>query len=256
MKKKLLCLVLVLIFLLTYSTSAFAANNINVNINGRNLIFDNPPVMQNGTTLVPMRTIFEVLGATVIWDGNARIVTASKDDTTVSLKIDSINCTKNGQAITLSSPAKVINGSTMVPLRFVSESFSCDVTWINDQHTVYITADNIASSSIALGKSYYENVQVPMLENLYPDYKYTANLKLDGGFGYYYEIDKSEIPAVDVKYQKFLEDNGYKYFGVISVSGADITYFYNEYTNTMAGTFSITQDNTDYFVVVIVYPAL
>ena len=80
--------------------------------------------------------IFEALGAEVQWDGNTQTVTATKSGTEIRLVIGGA-AYKNGQEIQLTVPAKIIEGSTMVPLRFVSEALGCQVTW--DEKTKTIT---------------------------------------------------------------------------------------------------------------------
>ncbi|MCF6466550.1 hypothetical protein C3E90_11750 [Clostridium sp. Cult2] len=87
------------------------------------------PVMVNGRTLVPVRALLEEMGATIKWDGKTRIVTAIKGNTTVIMKIDSKIVTVNGEAFELDVPAKLINSSTYIPARFISESFGYDVYW-------------------------------------------------------------------------------------------------------------------------------
>lgn len=98
-------------------------------INSEKIYFDQPPVIQNGRTLVPVRAIFEAIGATVYWDGDTRTVTAKKDGTTVTMTIDNVNATKNGQPVVLDVPAQIVNGRTLVPARFAAECFELDVKW-------------------------------------------------------------------------------------------------------------------------------
>ncbi len=97
--------------------------------NNEKILFDQIPVIENGRTLVPLRAIFETFGAEVQWDGATNTVTAVKDGTEVKLTIDSTTAYKNGEAITLDVPAKVINGRTLVPVRFVSDCFDVQVGW-------------------------------------------------------------------------------------------------------------------------------
>lgn len=85
-----------------------------------------------------MRTIFESLGAEVSWDSNTKTVTAAKDGTKISLTINATTANINGKTVPLSVPAKIINGNTMVPLRFVSESLSAAVNWDNETKTITI----------------------------------------------------------------------------------------------------------------------
>ncbi len=111
---------------------------IKVVLNGQELTFDVPPVIENDRTLVPLRVIFEALGAEVQWNGETRMVTAVKDGMEIKLVIDGA-AFKNGEPVDLDVPAKIINDRTMVPLRFVSEAVGCQVNWEGSTHTVNIS---------------------------------------------------------------------------------------------------------------------
>ena len=113
---------------------------ITVMLDGRELVFDVPPQMISGRTLVPLRTIFEALGATIDWNGNTQTVTATKDDRVVVLTIGSTTPTVNGSVVTIDQPGIIVNARTLVPLRFVAESFGVSVDWNNDTRTVTITS--------------------------------------------------------------------------------------------------------------------
>ena len=118
----------------------FKPTVISVLYDGKRIGFDQLPVIENGRTLVPLRAIFEKIGATVEWDGDTQTVTATKGDVTVSLTINNTTATKNGQAITLDVPAKIINGRTLVPVRFVSDCFGVGVDWNGDIQSVILTS--------------------------------------------------------------------------------------------------------------------
>jgi hypothetical protein len=113
-------------------------SDIKVLFNNKNLSFDVPPFIENSRTMVPLRAIFEALGAEVKWDGDTKTVTAKKNGTEIKLVIDGA-AYKNGELMELDTPAKIINNRTVVPLRFVAESFECQVTWDGDTRTVIIT---------------------------------------------------------------------------------------------------------------------
>lgn len=112
---------------------------ITVKLNGQLISFDQPPTIIDGRTLVPLRAIFEALGATVEWNGETQTVTSQKGSTSVSLSIDSKTMYKNGKAVTLDVPSQLINDRTLVPARAVAEAFGCDVDWDSDTKTVTIT---------------------------------------------------------------------------------------------------------------------
>lgn len=107
--------------------------------NNEKIYFDQIPVIENGRTLVPLRAIFETFGAEVTWDGATSTVTAVKDGTEVKLTIDNPTAYKNGEAIELDVPAKIINGRTLVPVRFVSDCFDVLVNWDGTMMRVDLT---------------------------------------------------------------------------------------------------------------------
>jgi hypothetical protein len=113
---------------------------ISVVINGNYQIFKQPPVTQNGSTLVPMRAIFEQLGATVQWSDKEQSVTAKKGNQVIWLKINSKTAKINGSTKTLEVAPQTINGHTMVPLRFVSESLGANVKWDSSTSIITITS--------------------------------------------------------------------------------------------------------------------
>lgn len=113
-------------------------NNTTVNMNGVPLTFDQPPVISDGRTLVPLRKIMESLGAKVSWDDATQTVTATKGDTTVILTIGSTSAEVNGQFVTLDVPGVTMNGRTLVPLRFIGESLKTQVDWDKENFTINI----------------------------------------------------------------------------------------------------------------------
>ena len=102
---------------------------IQVFVKGQKLSFDSQPVIQNSRTLVPLRAIFEALGATVQWDNASRTVTAQKDGHKIGLTIGKSQATVDGQTKTLDVPASIQNGRTLVPLRFIGEAFDNQVNY-------------------------------------------------------------------------------------------------------------------------------
>lgn len=116
-------------------------------LNGQQLSFDVPPTIESGRTLVPLRAIFEAMGATVNWDAASITVTATKGSTTVILPVGSRVATVNGKSIALDVPAKIVNNRTLVPLRFVSESFGAQVDWNNTERLVSITQANSSKAT-------------------------------------------------------------------------------------------------------------
>ncbi|OJH16138.1 hypothetical protein BLX88_25395 [Bacillus obstructivus] len=116
-----------------------AASAIAIYINGKKQSYDQPPVIENGRTLVPLRGIFESLGATVQWDQKKQLVTATKSKTKILLKIGSKSPTVNGKVVPIDVPGKVKNGRTLVPLRFVGEALGATVDYNATSRTIKIT---------------------------------------------------------------------------------------------------------------------
>ncbi|MDR2903327.1 MAG: copper amine oxidase N-terminal domain-containing protein, partial [Clostridiales bacterium] len=93
------------------------------------LPFDQPPVIEEGRTLVPARPIFEALGLTLSFDEPTGKVTAENGETTIILTLGSTSVLVNGKETVIDVPAKILGGRTMVPLRFIAESMNLTVDW-------------------------------------------------------------------------------------------------------------------------------
>jgi len=112
---------------------------INVFMNGKHIIFpDVKPENINGRVLVPVRVISEEMGADVKYDGETKKVTIVKGDKTIELTIGSEEAYVDGEKVLLDVPAMNIEGRTMVPLRFVSESMDATVEWDGESQVVFI----------------------------------------------------------------------------------------------------------------------
>ncbi len=142
MKKLLVSSLIALVILglgLALPAAEADASAVKVYVDGRQLAFDVPPMIENGRTLVPMRVIFEALGAEVFWDGPTQTVSAFKGDTGIAIQIGNPYANVNNSAIALDVPPKIVNGRTLVPLRFVSEALGCSVNWNGTTRTVSIS---------------------------------------------------------------------------------------------------------------------
>ncbi|MFB7157034.1 copper amine oxidase N-terminal domain-containing protein [Lysinibacillus sp. NPDC056232] len=155
----------------SFAPSAEAATAIKVEIDGDVIQFDQGAVSINGRTLVPMRTIFEELESTVQWDAKTKSITAIRGTKKIGLVIGSKTATVNGQKIALDVAPQIINGRTLVPLRFISEALGAKVDWNNQTKTVYITTYELAE------RYYFVNLQ-------------TLNLELISENRYYQEVDQ------------------------------------------------------------------
>jgi Copper amine oxidase N-terminal domain. len=122
---------------------------IRVNINGTPLEFaGQPPVEQEGRILVPLRGIFERLGASVRFDAAARTITAIKSGKQVVLRLGDTIAVVGNEAVPLNAPPQVIGGTTLVPLRFVSEALGARVDWDRPNLTVNINTDAVVAANL------------------------------------------------------------------------------------------------------------
>ncbi|HZL83428.1 MAG TPA: stalk domain-containing protein [Candidatus Deferrimicrobium sp.] len=126
------------VIVLQIGKSTFTVNGIS---NGS---LDSPPIIKNGRTLVPVRTIIEALRGSVGWDGTARKATVTLGSTTIELWIGKNVATVNGKNTPIDSTnakvvPEIINARTMLPLRFVSENLGCSVVWAAATQTITIT---------------------------------------------------------------------------------------------------------------------
>lgn len=119
------------------------SDEITVYIDGEKVEFDVKPILYNDSrTMVPLRAIFEKLGAAVTWDDETQTAMAVKGNIFICCQINNtLMPTSNGN-ITLDVPAMLINDRTLVPLRAISESFKYNVDWIDETQQVIITTQN------------------------------------------------------------------------------------------------------------------
>src|SRR3990170_4416193 len=107
-------------------------------VNGEEVVFDQQPIVIGSRVLVPLRGIFEKMGATVVWIPDTRTVRAQRGTTSVELRIGSTAALVNGATVTLDVPAQIVGGRTLVPLRFISESLGAQVDYNAGTRTVAI----------------------------------------------------------------------------------------------------------------------
>ncbi|QPC47546.1 copper amine oxidase N-terminal domain-containing protein [Mangrovibacillus cuniculi] len=123
-------LVLLLSFISTPRLSAMSPDKQFITVFGGKLV--------ENRTLLPLRSLFEALDATVSWDSKTNKITVVKQNTTIVLTVNSNTATVNGKMQTIDVPAKVYDGATLVPVRFMTEQLGGSVEWNKERHTVII----------------------------------------------------------------------------------------------------------------------
>ena len=233
MKKKLVSMVLCLVMFLSLSTVTFANENITVKLNGEALEFDVQPQLIGGRTMVPLRKIFESLGAVVTWDESTSTVTAYNEFYIVKATIGSNTMFVNGEEKWIDVPPMEVNSRTLVPARFVAEAFNCAVQWDTNTQTVYIVSGNSDYSQVEKDTSTTNNTAgnfvnsdaFNKLKNTIiskgekEDNKYTyyfIDYEDDSSryYSYSYKIDKGEISI----FHLMEEDEGNQYSIIILLS--------------------------------------
>jgi len=107
-----------------------AADSVQVTVNGVPVNFQAAqPQSINGRVLVPLRGVFEQMGAGVDWDPSTQTVTANGGGKHIQLQIGSLDATVNDRVVSMDVAPQIVTGSTMVPLRFLSESLGASVDW-------------------------------------------------------------------------------------------------------------------------------
>lgn len=226
--KKFTALILAVLTLLSLAVMPISAESeIQVYINGKSVSFDQPPVIIDGRTLVPMRAIFEAMDSTVDWNADTRTAIGTKGDTTVKITIDEKTLYKNGTGTELDVPAQLVNSRTMVPARAISEAFGAYVSWnpvhrcvfvetedefkarllakIGTHSEIILTYDTILTKkhTTYYGKDYknhlavFENDSVYVYGDTTVPYSKFGNIS-DGNITYYYSDDEVRVGSMDV----------------------------------------------------------
>lgn len=145
MKKHSVLLSAVLLALCMQSAALAAdnADDVSVIVNGEEIVFgeDQPPVIENGRTLVPFRAVLEKMGAKVEWDNDSQRVTCTLADKQVTLVIGSDKMSTSSGEVALDVPAKIIGSRTMVPIRAISEGLGAQVDWDGENRVVTVTGN-------------------------------------------------------------------------------------------------------------------
>ena len=126
---------------ISYLTDNSVNTGIHVYYNGTRVSFhaygQNPELLQS-RTLVPLRSIFEAMGAQVEWDAATSTAVAKRGKVEVKIQIGASEMQKNGAAVALDVPAQLLNDRTMVPVRVIAEAFGADVSWNGNGRAVLI----------------------------------------------------------------------------------------------------------------------
>ena len=133
----------------------------SIQLNGQPLATSSRPMIMNGRTLVPMRDIFEALGATVNYNSYTRGITAKRGTTNVNLQIGNRTAQVDGNSNYLDQAPLVRNGVTFVPLRFVSNALGANVGWNGSTQLVSIRTGGTTMGGGGSQVAGYRTISVP-----------------------------------------------------------------------------------------------
>lgn len=210
--------------LLAATLLASSASAIELCVDGR--FSQDKPVMVNDRTLVPMRSLFESLGATVDWNAATNTATATKGATSVSVQLGSKTAYVNGTAKTMEVAAQSISNKTMVPIRFVSEAFNAKVWWEEDTETVYVaTTDNYDGYRLAPKSIYTSEGESLIGTYLYTDGTVKGLTILDNGMDAAWietadgNLALTSIPGDTVEWDKLKTGQKYRVCFLLASAG-------------------------------------
>ncbi len=136
----------------TGKTVVLKIGEADMTVDGKKMPIDEEgtaPVIKNGRTLLPVRAVVEELGGTVAWNGEKREVTLTCGEDEIRLTIDSPEALLNGEKQTLDSAPEIMNGRTMLPIRFIAEGFGFGVEWNEEEKSVTVTSIKAAENEPA-----------------------------------------------------------------------------------------------------------
>ena len=173
MSRKFISILLSLLLILNTLTTVFAVGTAitlqvdsnTINIGSRSVTINTAPVIINGRTLIPVRGVGEAMGGNVDWNDDTKTVTITLGSNKVEMTVDSKTAYFNNKAQTLDVAPVVLNSRTMLPARFIAESFGFDVNWDNDTKTISITPRQETTTEITTVEESTETTTVEKTES-------------------------------------------------------------------------------------------
>lgn len=208
MKKRLSGFAIIILVLLIFAFPSLANENTDVylslqinnpvmTVNGVDMEVDEgrgtAPLIIEGRTLLPIRSVIESFGGVVSWNGETSSVILEIGDDKVELIIGSKVAYYNGGEYTLDVAPQIINDRTMLPVRFIAESFGLGIAWEGDASTVHIVRDVLTID------------EAERLESLVPDYSGDAYAVINGNNPFFNDYEFINAPF---EYYSNLDEHG------------------------------------------------
>ncbi len=196
--KKIISILFSMTILVSMALSVNANPLITVTVDGEAVVFDAQPEMVNERTMVPMRAIFEKLGAEVNWDQPTQTVTAVTEDKTVVATVGEMSMFVNGEEKVMDVAPYIKDERTYVPARFVSEALDCKVDWDQENYIVIIETLTADADYIYT----YNAMRDFILEN---------GVSMEGGEQWMYIEDMEELQVI----MNYDQELGYAELGIV-----------------------------------------
>ena len=127
-------------------------NEVNIIINDEKQQFSPGPLIIEGATYVPVRQVAAAIGASVWYNSESKTIGINREDIKIAFVIGSTSARVNGELVS-TSQSRVINNTTYVPVRLLSETFGMKVSWDGNTKTVYISEVKPSAYTVAAGDS-------------------------------------------------------------------------------------------------------
>lgn len=154
---------------------------------------DTKPIIIDGRTLVPIRAIIEAFGGVVGWEDDTQTVKLTMADDIITLEINNKTAYLNNAAHTLDVAPTVINGRTMLPIRFIAEGFNLGVAWNGNEQRVFIIRNS------------FDDQEYQELMSILPSYSGQAYVSINNNIPYFEEY---EIINASFEYYSNLDELG------------------------------------------------
>ncbi|MCZ8523537.1 MULTISPECIES: copper amine oxidase N-terminal domain-containing protein [Paenibacillus] len=148
MKRKMLGLLAWMLLFAAPVNAQEAGPVVRVFIDGEQVIFEQPPKLEQGTTLVPFRAVSEKLGFKVGFraENGEQAITAARGEETVTMYIGNRIANTSGGRVLLEQAPRMEHDLTYVPLRFLAEALHCEVAWDQEAAAVQIRTQGDAEA--------------------------------------------------------------------------------------------------------------
>ncbi|MFA9422616.1 MAG: beta-propeller domain-containing protein [Sedimentibacter sp.] len=136
------------IMMFCFSLSVFGeTKGVTVYVDNEKVDFDVKPFIENGRTMVPLRGVFEKLGADIEWNKSILEVVIKDKNNEIEMLLGNNKVLVNGEVRDIDVPTKMVSSRTFAPVRFISENLGHDIRWDGNTNSVYITKNDSVLNS-------------------------------------------------------------------------------------------------------------